>query len=181
MSKDFLSDEDKALFRQAVQQVTPLKKGPIKKSTPQKKDITPSPAPAIKSPTVSETIYLSDSYPNAVSAETPLCYSQHSIPKKRFLLLKKGLIPWDARLDLHGLRPEEAREKFLNFLLKAQDLQYRSLLIIHGKGGRHNETPVLKNLVNHWLSQIPQVLAFHSAEPKDGGNGAVYVLLKRHR
>jgi len=38
---------------------------------------------------------------------------------------------------------------------------------------------VIKNKVNSWLRQHQDVLAFHSAMPKDGGNGAVYVLLKK--
>ncbi|EXJ09223.1 Smr domain protein [Nitrincola nitratireducens] len=40
---------------------------------------------------------------------------------------------------------------------------------------------MIKSCVNDWLQQIPQVLAFTSAQPKDGGTGAVYVLLKRNK
>ena len=56
----------------------------------------------------------------------------------------------------------------------------RCVHIIHGKGhGSSNQGPVLKNKVNAWLRQREEVLAFCSAQPKDGGTGAVYVLLRR--
>ena len=58
---------------------------------------------------------------------------------------------------------------------KASGLKY--VLIIHGKG-RENSEPILKNKLNHWLRELPTVLAFCSALKKDGGTGAMYVLLK---
>jgi DNA-nicking Smr family endonuclease len=122
---------------------------------------------------------LSDPYEHSLQAESVLSYDPYSLPKKQFLELKKGHLAWQARLDLHGLRPDAARERLLSFMLQQQAEHHRCLLIIHGKGGRHGEPPILKNLVHHWLRQIPQVLAFHSAIPRDGGTGAVYVLLRR--
>jgi len=51
--------------------------------------------------------------------------------------------------------------------------------VIHGKGrGSGPRGPVLKNVVNQWLQRIDCVLAFGSARRVDGGNGAVYVLLR---
>ena len=47
--------------------------------------------------------------------------------------------------------------------------------IVHGKGSE----AILKTCINGWLRQLPEVLAFCSAPPKDGGNGAVLVLLKK--
>lgn len=124
---------------------------------------------------------LSSYYTDEVLAHTTLSYVSHGIPAKRFRELKTGTIPWQAKLDLHGLTTEDARETLLAFILRQYEAGHRSILIIHGKGGVHGEAPVLKNLVNHWLKQIPTVLAFHSAKPKDGGTGALYVLLKRQR
>lgn len=196
MPKDLLSDEDKALFRAVTAQVAPLKKGRNKKAIreegkakaahtqiiPNNHKISTEQLPKLFPPPPSPPIYLSDHYPEEVLAETSLSYCQHSIPKKRFAALQKGDIPWQRRLDLHGLTPEQASERLLHFIQDAFVQSERNLLIIHGKGGRQPEkAPILKNLVNHWLPQIPEVLAFHSAAPKDGGNGALYVLLKRHR
>jgi DNA-nicking Smr family endonuclease len=54
--------------------------------------------------------------------------------------------------------------------------------IIHGKGyGSNNQGPIIKPLVNKWLQQRNEILAFCSARPNDGGTGAVYVLLKTLR
>ena len=180
MSDDSLSDEDKALFRQIIKGVKPLRK-----SNKVNLSSTLKAAPGTKkqAPVVENNpppIYLSDYYPNEVQAETILSYSNHSIPSKRLHGLKTGQIPWQARLDLHGLRADAAKEALIQFIWQQTALAHRSLLIIHGKGGHRNEAPVLKNLVNHWLRQFPQVLAFHSALPRDGGNGALYVLLKRN-
>ncbi|WP_341273420.1 Smr/MutS family protein [Legionella rubrilucens] len=183
MADDGVSDQDKALFRQAMQSVKPLKKGKAKSvsevivpqhhTAPPKRTRREMPPPS--------AISLSSYYTNEVLAHTTLSYTSHGIPAKRFRELKTGAIHWQAKLDLHGLTTEDARETLLAFILRQYEAGHRSILIIHGKGGVHGEAPVLKNLVNHWLKQIPTVLAFHSARPKDGGTGALYVLLKRQR
>jgi DNA-nicking Smr family endonuclease len=72
-----------------------------------------------------------------------------------------------------------AKEALCQFITEAMHRQQRCVLIIHGKGGQQGTPPVIKNLVNRWLPQINEVLAFYSALPKDGGSGAVYVLLKK--
>jgi DNA-nicking Smr family endonuclease len=109
-----------------------------------------------------------------------LSYKHPSVSTQRFRALQKGAIPWEARLDLHGLHRDEAKEALSQFIHHQIQNHKRSLLIIHGKGGQEGSPPVIKNLVNRWLPQFSDVLAFHSACPKDGGNGAVYVLLKKY-
>lgn len=184
MSKKFLSEEDKALFRQMMADVKPIKaKARVKFDAPK----TPQPKHPKENDNQGHTTmqypptYLSDSYIQEVGTNSVLSYASQSIPHRRIQQLKSGQIPWEGRLDLHGFRPEAAREKLIEFINQQQKLERRSLLIIHGKGSRQGETPVLKNLVNHWLKQFPQVLAFHSALARDGGEGAVYVLLRRER
>lgn len=188
MSKDTMSPEDKALFRMHVQTVKPLKKSKlitIEPINPVARGQTVRARPAetreAHSNTESSPIHLSNYYSNEVGANTTLSWCQHSIPHKRFMELKKGQIYWDSKLDLHGLRVDNAAQVLLDFITQEHKINHRCLLIIHGKGNHGNEAPVLKNLVNHWLRQIPQVLAFHSALPREGGNGALYVLLKRNR
>ncbi|MBA2651899.1 MAG: Smr/MutS family protein [Tatlockia sp.] len=185
MSDDSLSEEDKALFRQLMSDVKPLAKSK-KVDYPRPKKLAvkvtrPDISKPKKTSLTTNPVYLSDSYSVEVQANTILSYFSHSIPNKRLRELKNGLIPWQSRLDLHGLRPEAASLALVNFILAQSNLAQRCLLIIHGKGSRSNEAPVLKNLVNHWLPQFPQVLAFHSALPRDGGPGALYVLLKRQK
>lgn len=90
---------------------------------------------------------------------------------------KRGQFTINATLDLHGCTLESAEEALEDFLNECLEQQYRHLLIIHGKG----TLAILKNHVRRYLEDHPQVLAFCSAKPKDGGTGAVYVLLKRQK
>ena len=183
-----ISDEDKALFRQAVLATRPLKKNPgipasESRPAPRNKTGQPRPGPETADHKVvqEQELYLSSYYPEEVQSHCVLSYSGHQIPPKRMRELRQGQIRWEARLDLHGFRPDDAQRVLLSFIRQHMAQHHRCLLIIHGKGSLNGEAPVLKNLVNHWLPQIPQVLAFHSAHPRDGGTGAMYVLLKRNR
>lgn len=181
MTDDSLSDEDKALFRRMVQNVKPLdhtKRLTAKALSPLNKNLS-----SVKTLNTKPTTNynLSNHYQNVVNAESILAYCKQSIPRQRLNQLKNGQIPWQARLDLHGLRPDAARESLCHFIEQQCRLANRCLLIIHGKGSYNGEAPILKNLVNHWLQQLPQILAFHSALARDGGSGALYVLLQRQR
>lgn len=179
MSDDNLSDEDKALFRETMRSVKPLdktKRVAFEKSKPPAKVRSREPVEK-----VTTDYNLSNYSPDEVSSESLLNYGHQNIPSKRFRELRNGQIPWQARLDLHGYKPDSASDALCRFIEQQMALEHRCILIIHGKGGRHGEAPILKNKVNTWLRQLPQVLAFHSALPRDGGNGALYVLLKRQR
>jgi DNA-nicking Smr family endonuclease len=93
--------------------------------------------------------------------------------------LRRGAFPIDARLDLHGLRPGEAREKVGEFLRDKRARGERCVLVIHGKG-----EGVLRGEVAAWLAQgsaSAHVAAFATAVGEDGGQGAVYVLLRTNR
>lgn len=173
-----LTDEEKALLKRAMKDVTPLGKSP--------------PSPACRrgargeslsisraKPPVTTEIHLSDYYENAVDAETTLSYKKPDFPKNRFLDLKSGSIRFEDKLDLHGLTIDTARTELCNFLNLAKHRGIRCVLIIHGKGRQAHNPPLLKNHVNNWLKQLPDTLAFHSALPKHGGAGAVYVYIKK--
>ncbi|MCW8399750.1 Smr/MutS family endonuclease [Legionella sp. PATHC038] len=181
MADDFLSDEDKALFREHMRSVKPLKKQSKQVKVAQPK---PSVPPRRNTPQVTQEkkkYYLSDMIVDTVLSETILSYSHPSLASQRFKALRHGQIPWEARLDLHGLKSENARDTLCQFIQTQAENNSRCILIIHGKGGYQGAPPVIKNLLNRWLPQLDEVLAFHSALPRDGGSGAVYVLLKRNR
>lgn len=99
------------------------------------------------------------------------------VPPSLLRELRRGNLPIDGRLDLHGLGPEAAREQVLQFL-KAQRVRgERCVLVIHGKGDG-----VLRGEISAWLSQgraREHVAAFATAQQEDGGEGAVYVALRR--
>ena len=106
--------------------------------------------------------------------------------------LRKGQIPIDARLDLHGLNQVEAAAAVTNFILNAATRGLRCVLIITGKGmgpdGRRDPLErgqgVLRQKLPEWLfdQRISRhILKTVSAQPQHGGSGASYVLLRRNR
>jgi DNA-nicking Smr family endonuclease len=96
--------------------------------------------------------------------------------------LASGRVPLDETLDLHGMRVQEARDALARFLCESEGLARRCVRIVTGKGfGSRGAAPVLKAQVDRWLRLDPRVLAFCSAPERDGGTGAVTVLLRRPR
>jgi DNA-nicking Smr family endonuclease len=119
----------------------------------------------------------SDVIKETVYARTTLSYSNAHTTEYEFYKLKNGQIPWEAELNLSGFAKEAAREVLSVFIQKQVKSNRRCVLIIHGHEGQKNKPPLIKNLINCWLPQIPEVQAFYSAQKKDGGVAAVYVLL----
>ena len=105
--------------------------------------------------------------------------------------LKRGIIPIDARLDLHGLTEVAAFDALGGFIRRAVASDRRNTLIITGKGRDEPDLPgpiparrrgVLRQAVPRWLAEPPLadlVLGVGSAGPGHGGDGALYVLLRR--
>jgi len=123
---------------------------------------------------------LSDEWESTpVGYEESIKFSRDGIGYKQMHQLKTGNMIIEDHLDLHGLSIPQARKLIVEFLHFSQRTGARCVKIVHGKGYKAAQHyPVIKNKVNSWLRQHPDVLAFHSAIPKDGGTGAVYVLLK---
>lgn len=96
--------------------------------------------------------------------------------------MRRGMLPIDGRLDLHGLTAAQAQEKLAAFLRTMRSRNERCVLVIHGKGERVPGAGVLRGEIAAWLSQgktREHVLAFTTARDDDGGEGAVYVALRR--
>ena len=107
-------------------------------------------------------------------------FARPGLQRKVIKRLKRGDYPYDAVLDLHGMRTHEAGTLLSEFLSDAILNNLSCVLIIHGKGYHsENNKGVLKPYTISWLKESAEIKAFCSAHPKDGGTGAVYVLLKR--
>lgn len=105
------------------------------------------------------------------------------LPPQTLRSLRRGAIAVDARLDLHGQAAGAAHEELARFLRDRRGRGDRCVLVIHGKG-EHSPggVGVLRGEIAAWLSQgraSEQVSAFATATTEDGGEGAVYVLLRR--
>lgn len=104
--------------------------------------------------------------------------------------LRRGQMPIEALIDLHGYNKEQAKGVLSTFIRAAYGQGKRCVLVITGKGSRNNKTNtiatkgVLRTNVPEWLSELPLsdiVIKHYPAKPKDGGDGALYVYLKRNR
>jgi|TARA_B100001105_G_scaffold253251_1_gene246452 DNA-nicking Smr family endonuclease len=104
-------------------------------------------------------------------------YSLNGVSNKILKKMKQGKIDNVPSLDLHGQTLEEACKSMSKFIHYHQ--RNRFIHIIHGKGYNSDKgMSILKSQVVHYLKQHPDILAFNSCPPKDGGSGAVFALLK---
>ena len=109
--------------------------------------------------------------------------------QKAFGRMKRGKSKPEARIDLHGMRLDEARSELLAFIHSAHARGKRLVLVITGKGRVSDDsgpipvrTGVLRHQVPDWLSRPPLsalVLQVAQAHQKHGGSGAFYVYLRR--
>lgn len=167
-----IDEKDKQLFRTAVADTRPLPPG----KTRYRAD---KPNPPLDKPARRDSLISTASQESGeiLAIGDPLSYLRPGTNEKKLKQLRKGKIPYQTELDLHG-QTAAAAEKILKAFLQecAQD-RIDCALIIHGKGWRSKGfQPVLKNRLNDWLRQAPEVAAFCTAKPQDGGGGALYVL-----
>ena len=116
---------------------------------------------------------------SAVAGGDVLSFQRAGVRTQLVRRLRRGLIPIEDELDLHGLSQSAARDHLAEFLANSRSAGRRCVRIIHGKGYRSGARgPVLKMAVDLWLRRHLDVMAFTSARAIDGGTGAVYVLLR---
>jgi DNA-nicking Smr family endonuclease len=177
MTRKKLQTEDRNLFRESIGKVRRLRHDKVQHDTV-KPAVEPRQLVADEEQVLVDL--LSDEFAmDDVQPGDLLTYHQPGIQKTTMRKLRRGEFRNDAELDLHGYNRDQARQTLATFLDAARNQGYRCVRIVHGKGMRSsNAGPILKGLVNRWLRQRKDVLAFHSARPVDGGAGAVYVLLK---
>jgi DNA-nicking Smr family endonuclease len=107
-----------------------------------------------------------------------------SVSRKTLARLRRGEIPVDIEIDLHGLGAQAARRELVERLQAIRTGGARCALVIHGTGHHSQEEPVLRNALPEWLQRAPIaeiVTAFASAPAGLGGSGATLVLLRRAR
>ena len=168
--------QDSDLFLETIGKITPIKSDKRSIASKQK----PKPYPKKKTPLITDKLTLAQTEPvNALHAEDTFSYTASGLQKNVLKKMRRGHYGLDAQLDLHGLTSAEARRELVKFLHYCEQDGCRCVRIIHGKGYRsENNLPVLKNDLNIWLRQHQEVQAFCSTAQKDGGAGAVFVLLR---
>jgi DNA-nicking Smr family endonuclease len=116
------------------------------------------------------------SYPN-LSFENP-----HEVDIKTFERLKRGQLSIEARLDLHGHTLAEAEGSFARFISSCFANEKRVVLVITGRGKRTEYKSVIRDELAYWINMSknrPKIMAVCQAQPKDGGMGAFYLMLRR--
>lgn len=178
-------DDDLMFFIKAMQDVKRIKSSkltrPRQRKVVSKLDKSRPIQEAEKGEAQMTVIRLFDPVEQTIGAQDRLYFSRPGLQSKRTKQLMKGQIRQSDYLDLHHMTVAQARSAVTNFLIRSREQGYRCVRIIHGKGQLSQSGATLKNCVNCWLSQIPWILAFSSAQARDGGTGALYVLLSRIR
>ncbi|MGV8959166.1 MAG: Smr/MutS family protein [Stenotrophomonas sp.] len=172
-------EDDAALFRSAIGEITPLRKMDVPAA------VRPRPKPRARMAEQDERQARGE-FAQLLHTSTPLeagdtaSYRRENLPARMFQRLKRGQYSVQDELDLHGATAAQAATLLRQFLLEAHAHEHGCIRIIHGKGLQSDGgAPVLKNLVDRLLRQRNDVLAFHSAPIAQGGTGALLVLLAR--
>lgn len=108
----------------------------------------------------------------------------HGVDRRTAERLRRGRLEIDGRIDLHGMTQAEAHSALAGFVHHAWHQGRRCVLVITGKGSYSPTGGVLRHAVPRWLAEPAlsrMVLAIQPAQPMHGGDGALYVLVKRRR
>ena len=171
------SREDRALWRKSMRDVTPLAPArPARAPDEEKPEIEPSPAPRPR--LVPAPVKRAQSLPPLAPGASP------GVDRRTAEKFRRGQLAVEARLDLHGSTQEQAHRALASFIQQAHANGLRTVLVITGKGGFGDARGVLREAVPRWLNEgdlRPRVLSCAWAQPKHGGAGALYVLLRRQR
>jgi DNA-nicking Smr family endonuclease len=178
MSRRRLSDDERALWSGVTRSVAPLRKA-IDRSMAAPAGPKAVPGKPLPARTVS---------PNAppAAARPPAAPPLAPLGRRLRQRLARGVNAIDGRIDLHGMTQAQAHGALLGFLRAAQSRGSRIVLVITGKGvvGAIGERGVLRRQVPLWL-RLPEfrdlVTGFESAGAGHGGEGAIYVQVRRRR
>ncbi|MBV1904459.1 MAG: DNA endonuclease SmrA [Pseudomonadales bacterium] len=174
-----MSEDDK-LFQQAMEGVVPQSSKAREKQPEKRKqvDLDFARKNAEHHPVKKKNLLTLEEVPQLAPRDI-LSWKQNGIQNAVFDKLKRGAYPVEGMLDLHGYTVKEASESLDKFIILASRKNQRLVLIAHGRGEKSKTPARLKSFLAQWLIQLPQVLAYHSAQPRDGGTGAVYAMLKK--
>lgn len=173
-----LAEDERALWRLVTRTVAPLRRATRLEPEEPRESLPPEPPqrPTKSAPAIDAK--------QRQTAKPPLAPFDRRLKQR----LSRGSEMIDARIDLHGLTQNEAHAALTRFLARAQDSGARTVLVITGKGGAERdalaERGVLRRQVPLWL-KLPElraiVLGFETAHASHGGEGALYVRLRRSR
>ena len=160
-------EDDRALWQSVTADIMPLAdRTAAPQAKPQSRVAEPPPRPVAQPPKARPL-------PPLEAGRTP------GVDRRTAERLRRGQLAIEARLDLHGMTRAQAHDALSACVAASWEAGRRVVLVITGKG-----QGILRDAVPRWLNEGStrrRILAFCAAQPKDGGDGALYVLLKRRR
>jgi DNA-nicking Smr family endonuclease len=181
-----ISEAELALWTKVVESVMPMPGRRRAKPEPQAASTPPEPVAPEKPPVAPKR---SAPQPPPVAPAAPKPPPLATLEPRMRRRIARGVVAVDARIDLHGLRQDEAHRRLASFLLGAQAGGARVVLVITGKGRPVAEGPlfgeergVLRRSVPLWLSSPAArhvVIGYEEADPVHGGGGALYVRIRK--
>ena len=175
-----LSEEERELWEVVAKQVKPLRKHRAAKAHAAPRT-EPLPAAPVTRPASAPRPVAAAPAPRAAKPAVP---PLAPLGKRERTKLSRGRSEIEARLDLHGMTQTRAHRALTGFLHRAHHDGLTFVLVITGKGRSGGESGVLRRLVPEWLS-LPEfrafVVGFETAHIGHGGEGALYVRIRRAR
>jgi len=166
------SAEDFDVWRRLTQGVRPLPGRPVPPASRR-------PEPAVKREPEEPPAPPDEAAPRSAPAGG-------GIDKRTARRIRRGALPIGARVDLHGMTREEAFRRLTRFIAESQAAGRRLVLVVTGKGRGADgiSSGVIRRDAPHWLARPPnaaRVLDTAPAQPRHGGEGALYVYLRKRR
>ncbi|MBR0779541.1 Smr/MutS family protein [Bradyrhizobium diazoefficiens] len=176
-----LSEEERELWDLVAKQVKPLRKHRVAKAHAAPR---PEPSPAAPAMRAAPSPRPIAAAPPAPRVAKPAVPPLAPLGKRERAKLSRGRSEIEARLDLHGMTQMRAHRALAGFLHRAHHDGLTFVLVITGKGRSGGESGVLRRQVPEWLS-LPEfralVVGFEEAHIGHGGEGALYVRIRRAR
>ncbi len=192
--KGGVSDAEKHLWLEAMREAKPLRKPAVIRQEAELEGNGQSDAAKAKKPKTaqpkakagtSRVKPASPPQPRTPASQIELSHGRSAgLDRRQADRLKRGRLPIDGRIDLHGMTQARAQVALQRFISDAAMDGKRCLLVITGKGRENPEGGILRQAVPRWLNQPglrEKIVSFDYAQQKDGGTGALYVLLRRRR
>jgi DNA-nicking Smr family endonuclease len=185
MAKRRATPDELELWRHVAQSVRPIKS---KRRSPHNEEAAGTPAPKaakVKAKPAPAAPPAQQQPPPAPQKPHELIHGlSHGVDRRQAERFRKGKLAIEGKIDLHGRTQQDAHDDLLAFLRRAHAAGKRNVLVVTGKGMTTSKTGILRQAVPRWLNEPAfraLVLAFDYAEPQHGGEGALYVLIKRVR
>ncbi len=177
-----VSADDAELFRRVLHDVEPLPHQRDAERDAPAPEATPAPPPTTSQPVQTPSKPIT---PRRRAVDPPLrAGAPVGVDRRTADRLRRGRLPVEARLDLHGHTQDEAHAAVSGFITRNAAAGRRCVLIVTGKGSLSQGGGVLRRRLPDWLNMAPcrpLIVATATAQPQHGGAGALYVLLRRQR